>query len=96
MRGKELREGGVTSLGPFHGTIDWLRKAQHQVPAARSMLARLMWRNIVRLQYPEEPVDLLESVSPPAIVGTSFTGSTGYQDPTRWRADGSSPCPRCD
>ena len=37
-----------------------------------------------------------DHLSPPAIVGTSFTGSTGYQGPTRWSADGSSPCPCCD
>lgn len=59
--GKELRERGLTFLGRYDDALDWLRKAQHQVPAARSMLARLMWRNIGRLQYPEEPVDLLES-----------------------------------
>ena len=29
-------------------------------------------------------------VSPPASVGTSSTGITGDQGPTRWRADGSS------
>jgi TPR repeat protein len=60
---KELQERGVTFLGPYHDAIDWLRKAQHEVPAARSMLAQLMWRNIERPQYPEEPVDLLESAA---------------------------------
>ena len=32
-------------------------------------------------------------MSPPVIEGTSFTGITGDQGPTRWRADGSSPAP---
>ncbi len=32
-------------------------------------------------------------LSPPKIVGTSFTGITDDQGPTRWRADGSSPPP---
>ena len=35
-------------------------------------------------------------LSPPASEGTSFTGVTGYQGPTRWRADGSSPPPKVD
>lgn len=60
---KELRENGLTFLGRYDDAIDWLRKAQHQVPGARSMLARLMWRNIGRPRYPEEPVDLLESAA---------------------------------
>ena len=32
-------------------------------------------------------------VSPSVTVGTSSTGITGTQEPTRWRADGSSPWP---
>src|SRR5262249_11347365 len=32
-------------------------------------------------------------LSPPESEGTSFTGITGDQVPTRWRADGSSPAP---
>ena len=37
--------------------------------------------------------ELAGELSPPTIEGTSFTGITGYQGPTRWRGDGSSPCP---
>jgi eukaryotic-like serine/threonine-protein kinase len=33
----------------------------------------------------------LGAVSPPATMGTSFTGVTSYQEPTRWRGDGSAP-----
>ncbi len=33
------------------------------------------------------------AVSPPASEGTSLTGITGYQGPTRWRRDSSSPAP---
>ena len=32
-----------------------------------------------------------KQLSPPASAGTRFTGVTGIQGPTRWRADGSSP-----
>jgi hypothetical protein len=39
----------------------------------------------------DDAIDVNGLVSPPATAGTSSTGITGIQGPTRWRASGSSP-----
>ena len=49
-------------------------------------LEGLQEKQIEEAQKPKE-----KTVSPPASPGTSSTGFTGDQGPTRWFADGSSP-----
>src|SRR5262249_37750679 len=68
---------------------EWIRLSSPAMVGTRSTGATV----------PKNPPDGTETVlrltrvSPPASEGTSFTGITGYQGPTRWRGDGPSPCP---
>lgn len=56
---KDLRDSGVAFHGTFRDAVEWLRRAETQVPAARSQLARLIFRKIAPARYAEEAMDLL-------------------------------------
>lgn len=60
---KDLRENGLAFHGAFRDAVEWLRRAEMHVPAARSQLARLIFRKIVPARYPEEAMDLLTSAA---------------------------------